>query len=335
MGAMPSVFSDRPRVEEVAPDVYRIDLCMPAALGPTNSYLFKADGVHDQGRSLIVDTGCNQPVTREAFDAALAQIGIAWEDVDVFITHFHWDHCAGLTQIWRPGMTVFGGMARFADRRTPIMAAHAIGTIEREISVRHGVNDVYDPEYWAPMADSGHGDYPLTVVGEGDVLRVGRYELRVLETPGHDMHHRCLYDPAARLFIAGDQVLYSMYTSVTMETSCDQMAYVFNTLERLAALDADLVLCGHGEEGRDLSSRCRATAAHYRRQLMSFLALCEPGLADPGELAYRSTEQPRRTSWADRTVFGRRALLGQTMVYLKHLVSTEKLPDIYPLELMR
>lgn len=119
MSRMSIVYSSRSRIEELSRNLYRIDLPMPEAIGPTNSYLFKADGIADSGRSLIVDAGCDEPETREAFDFALRELGISWGSVDVFITHFHWDHCAGLSQIWRPGMTVYGGIDDYIERGSP------------------------------------------------------------------------------------------------------------------------------------------------------------------------------------------------------------------------
>ena len=47
MSRMPIVYSSRSRIEELSRNLYRIDLPMPEAIGPTNSYLFKADGITD------------------------------------------------------------------------------------------------------------------------------------------------------------------------------------------------------------------------------------------------------------------------------------------------
>lgn len=328
--AMPSVYTSRPRVEEVADRVYRIDLCVPKVLGSTNSYLIKADGRRDSGRSLLVDVGTSQPVTRKTFDAALRAVGVSWDSVDVFLTHSHWDHCAGLVQVWRPGMTVYGGVSSFGDRPAPIMSARALGVIEREVSARHSIDgDPIDRDYWAPMADEAQGDFPITVVHEGDEIAVGGYRLRVLETFGHGPDHRCLYDVRRRLFFSGDQVLYSLYPSIALETDADQFADFMATTKRLRALDASLVPCGHGVEGRDLARRCQEMIDHYDRQLAGFLPLCTPDVTDPGELAYLSTKRPRRLSWEERPLFGRIALLAQTMAYLRHLVWTGRLPDVY------
>ncbi len=335
MSRMPIVYSDRPRIEELAPNLYRLDLPMPQAIGPTNSYIFKADGIHDGGRSLIVDCGCDEPETFAAFDSALGQLGIPWSQVDVFITHFHWDHCAGLAQIWRPGMRVFGGLPDFSERGIPVMAASEIGDIERSVSLRHGIEDVYDPDFWEPMTRSGSFAGEISVLREGDMLEAGGYSLRVLEAPGHDMHHLCLFDESAELFVGGDQVLFDGYPPVMVEGEEDQLAILLGTNNRLGKLKASLVLTGHGREGSCLSTRCAKISDHYHRQVKSFRAVCETGIVDAGELAYLSTKGERRTPWEDRPIFGRRSLVVQTMAYLKYLVSKNELPDAYDLVPLR
>ena len=335
MGRMPIVYSDRPRIEELAKNLYRIDLPMPEAIGPTNSYIFKADGVTDSGRSLIIDAGCDEPETKEAYDNALAELGIPWDTVDVFITHFHWDHCAGLSQIWRPGMRVYGGIADYALRGVPVMAAREVGEIERAVSARHGVNDEYDADYWEPMTRSGTHSPQIIMLHEGDILNVGGYALRVLETPGHDMHHLCLYDAEKKLFVGGDQVLHTGYPPVMVESGLDQLSLLLQQNERIGKLDVSLVLSGHGTEGHDLAARCAKIADHYLRQTQNFLVLCEKGEHDPGELAYLSTKAQKRTPWEARAIFGRRSLIAQTMAYLRYFIDRGDLPDTYHLVPLR
>ena len=331
MSRMPIVFSGRSRIEELAPSLFRVDLPMPKAIGPTNSYVFKADDVHDDGRSLIIDCGCDEPETFQAYDCALVELGIPWSSVDVFITHFHWDHCAGLSRIWRPGMRVFGGVSDFSQRGTPVMSATEIGSLERTVSAAHGLDDPYDPEYWEPMTRSGSYSGEIIVLHEGDALRVAGYQLQVLETPGHDLHHLCLYDPSAELFVGGDQVLFNGYPPVMVEGDEDQLAMLLGTNRRLGKLKASLVLCGHGGEGNNLTARCAEIADHYHRQVKSFRRLCGSGELSPGELAFLSTQDAHRTPWEQRPIFGRRSLITQTMAYLKYLMNKGELSDSYPL----
>ena len=336
--AMPYGFSKKEPLAEVCPGVFALDLPVPQAIGSTNSFIFKADGIHDDGRSLIVDTGCNDPLTKQAFDRALASLGISWDSVDIFITHFHWDHCAGLDQIWRPGMTVYAGLDSVFKHGIPVMAAEEIGRIERSTSAFFGVDDQYDSAYWYPMTINGNKDVPLTVVHDGDLITVGGYFLEVIETPGHDLHHVCLLDRQHRLLVAGDQVLYNMNPPIMMESAeDDQMGIMLETLKRLGSFDVDLVLCGHGQEGHDLSSRCDRVLDHYRRQLESFKKICldNPECRDIGKISYLSTHSGKRTYWEDRPIFGRRALLAQNMAYAKHLVALGELSDVYEIVPLR
>lgn len=327
MSRMPIVFSKRPRLEEIARNLYRIDMPMPEVIGPTNSYLFKADGVSDFGRSLIIDAGCDEPETKRAYDEALHELGISWDSVDIFITHFHWDHCAGLSQIWRPGMNVYGGIESYTQRGVPVMAAKEIGEIERATSAHHGLRDVYDEAYWEPMTRSGSLEIPITKLREGEVLIVGGYELEVLETPGHDLHHLCLFDHRSGVFVGGDQLLFTGYPPVMVESCVDQLSMLLAQVERIGELPISLVLTGHGKEGCNIEDRCRKIIDHYQRQSRSFFDLCAAGERDLGELSYLSTQGERRTPWDERTIFGRRSLITQSMAFAAYFVQTGALPN--------
>ena len=235
-------------------------------------------------------------------------------------------------------MTVYAGVQSTKDHGTPVMAARELGEIERRTSEFFEVGDEYDPAYWQPMTINGEKDIPLTQVHEGEIITVGEYDLQVLETPGHDLHHVCLYDEQKKLLVAGDQVLYSMNPPIMMESDMeDQLGIMLSTLERLESLDADLVLCGHGEEGSNLSARCAKVIDHYQRQLASFKKVCldYSECCDVGKLSYYSTHEGKRTPWEERLIFGRRALLAQNMAYAAHLVAAGELPDQYKIVPLR
>lgn len=80
-------------------------------------------------------------------------------------------------------MTVYGGIDDYIERGVPVMSAVEIGALERQTSEAHGVIDAYDASYWEPMTRSGSVNPPITRLFEGEVLSVGGYNLRVLQTP--------------------------------------------------------------------------------------------------------------------------------------------------------
>lgn len=353
---MPYCYSDRPRVEEVFPGIFRIDLPAPQHVGTTNTYLITSNahstttnnaclGRHTtarlvnedrQNRCLLIDAGFNHPSTKKALDNALKQLEISWNNVDVFITHQHFDHWAGLSQIWQPEMRVYCKNPSFTYCGTPVMATKKLGELERRISTAHHVGDKYFPNYWRPMTIIGRTDVPITPIGDGDFIAVGSLAFQVLEVPGHSLDHIALYEPYAKLFIAGDQIAYNQHPAIMLEDYKDQYTMMIHTMQRLQKLDATLVLCGHGAEGSNLSARCEQSLAHFERQLAAFKQLClnHPECTDVGELSYIASHEGKRTPWEKRSIFGRRTLLILNMGYAQHLISTGVLPDTYDITIL-
>jgi hydroxyacylglutathione hydrolase len=89
---------------------------------------------------------------------------------------------------------------------------------------------------------------------EGDLVLDGE-SLQVLETPGHSPGSVCLYWPSKRVLIAGD-VVFEMGVGRTDFPGGDGKTLI-QSLERLAQLDVDLLLPGHGNPivGRDRIQR--------------------------------------------------------------------------------
>lgn len=319
---MPVRSGTRDALVRVAPHIFRLDLPVPELLPTTNSYLVLG-GKH----SLIIDTGCNLTQTEDAFEEALSRLNVSWNTVDVFLTHSDFDHCAGLTKIARQGMIVYAGMDDYRERTTPIMASGAFAEIARQVCERHNVPYTFDREYLAPMADRGTDDIRVSEVEEGDTLKVGDFRFQCIATPGHNPHHICLYEPNARILVAGDHLLGSQYPSLSLtDVNVDEYAEYLDSLDKVRDLPCDLVLCGHGEEFTDLPGRVDAIKAHFARQLDYARQAIADGITDPGEIAYATTHLPRRTPWEERSVFQFNALVGQTMVLLRHLVETGEYP---------
>lgn len=315
---MPLRHDDRDFLVRVAPHIFRLNLPVPELLPTTNSYLVLG-GKHN----LIIDTGCNLPQTADAFDEALSRLNVPWNTVDVFLTHSDFDHCAGLTQIARQGMIVYAGMEDYRERTTPIMASGAFAEIAEKVCTRHGMPYVFDREYLAPMADKGTDDIRVSTLEDGDTVKVGDFRFECITTPGHNPHHICLYEPTARILVGGDHLLGSQYPSLSLtDEAVDEYARYFDSLDKVRNLPCDLVLTGHGEEFTGLPERVDKIKAHFERQLSYVQQVVERGVTDPGEIAYESTHLPRRTPWEKRTVFEQNALIGQTTVLLRHLVST-------------
>ena len=143
----------------------------------------------------------------DRFDPAFAALGVGWANVDhVVLTHLHNDHVGGL-----------GAVLEAA----PDALAYA------------GELDVSG-------IDSSR---PLTAVNDGDEV----FGLGIIGTPGHTPGHISVYDGETGLLVAGDALITedarilgpNPRFTADLETADESVL-------RLAALDVETVLVGHG-----------------------------------------------------------------------------------------
>jgi hydroxyacylglutathione hydrolase len=79
-------------------------------------------------------------------------------------------------------------------------------------------------------------------VGEGDVVRFGNFDVKVIETPGHTLGHVAYFIPEAKVVFVGD-TLFSLGCGRVFEGSAEMM---WTSLEKLSRLPLDTeIYCGH------------------------------------------------------------------------------------------
>ncbi len=109
---------------------------------------------------------------------------------------------------------------------------HGIG----ELKARHKCRVV------APRAEAQRIAHVDETVGEGDTVRVGALEGRVIETPGHTAGHISYFFPADKLAFVGD-TLFSIGCGRVIEGNPEMM---WHSLLKLRALPDDTQFyCGH------------------------------------------------------------------------------------------
>jgi glyoxylase-like metal-dependent hydrolase (beta-lactamase superfamily II) len=110
----------------------------------------------------------------------------------------------------------------------------------------------------------GHDD-----LGDGDVVRIGGLELRVVATPGHTSDSLSFALPADHALLTGDTVL-GRGTTVVAHPDGELAAYLAS-LERIAALtgggDVTAILPGHGPVVPDAAAMVAFYQAHRRERL--------------------------------------------------------------------
>ncbi len=148
----------------------------------------------EKGRAAFVDTGTNHAVPRLL--AALDLVGLEPEAVDMVIpTHVHLDHAGGagllMQQLPRARLVVHPRGARhLVDPSQLVAGATAV----------YGQEEM-DRSYGTPV---GVAADRVIQTADGMTLELAGRPLLFLDTPGHAMHHHCIWDERSRSFFTGD-----------------------------------------------------------------------------------------------------------------------------------
>lgn len=146
------------------------------------------------GRGAFVDTGTNHSVPHLL--AGLEAHGLAPEDVDyVILTHVHLDHAGGAGLL----------MSRLPNAQLIVQSRGAKHMVDPS-KLMEGVRAVYGDEITA--RDYGElvpvGAERVITPADDTVIELGGRALRFIETPGHALHHICIWDEASRGWFTGD-----------------------------------------------------------------------------------------------------------------------------------
>lgn len=266
-------------VERVAAGLYRIEVPLPGnPLKSVNSYLIKGD------RNLIVDTGMRRPECEDALRAGLHELDIDLASTDFFITHLHADHLGLVTAFAADTSRVFfneseAGFIAGSRARGGFMAFLAAQALRSGISKAQ----LQDAMRQHPGFKYSPPDYPeFTIVGDGDTLRAGNYDLTCVHTPGHTPGHLCLYDAKAKILLSGDHVLGDITPNISAwADDTDMLAAFLVSLDKVNRLDVRLVLPGHRKVFNDLPARVDEIKQHHRARLDDVLSIVRgrPGTA--------------------------------------------------------
>lgn len=257
---------------QAAPGVLWMRLPLPMALNHINVY-----AISDGDGWAIVDTGIHTPDSIAGWEAALAGPLGGAPVTQVICTHMHPDHIglAGwlcdrfaaplkMTQL----EYVTGRMLLSETGPGPDSGAafyRATGWDEARI-------DRWRAEFG--MFSRGVAPMPQTYsrIREGDVLRIGGDDWRIVVGNGHSPEHACLWRERDGVFIAGDQVLPRISSNISIwptEPAADPLADWLSSIDRLTALlpDDTLVLPGHGEPFTGVQPRLEALARGHQVSL--------------------------------------------------------------------
>ena len=268
---------------QVAEGIGWARLPVPGSLKHINIWaLDDGDGI------AIVDTGLDIAPCREAWEALLAGPLAGRRVTRIIVTHFHPDHI-GLAgwlaerfgaRLWMSREEwLFARMLTADVRDAPPDEAlgywRATGWTDERIEAEKAKG-------WGRFS-SVVSPVPVSFVRlcDGDGVRIGSRDWKVLTGNGHCPEHVCLVDPAGGIMIAGDQVLPRITSNVSLslsEPEGDPLGDWLDSIAKLKTLpDSLLVLPSHGEPFTGLHARLDALDHGHRDRLDALHAhLAEP-----------------------------------------------------------
>jgi len=308
---------------EILPGVVWLRMPLPISLDHINLW-----AIDDGEGWAVVDTGMQTPEVLAAWRALLAPDGtLAGRPITrVLATHMHPDHMgmAGwLTRkfdcrLWmtRQEYLMCRTLAADTGREAP---EDAIG-FYRRCGWTEEALDVYRARFggFGKVMHALPDSYRRIV--DGERIRIGAHEWRVIIGRGHSPEHACLVCDELGLMVSGDQVLPRISSNVSVfptEPDADPLGEWLATIAtlRTGLPDSLLVLPAHGEPFRGLHARLDRLAAGHARGLQRLKrSLAEPKRAIDVFGALFARQIDTRTG-----LFG--LATGESLAHLNHLLA--------------
>ena len=270
---------------QVAPGVHWLRMPLPFQLDHINLWLLE-----DEGSWTIVDTGIGNDQTRGLWEPVLGEKKAR----RIIVTHYHPDHAGNAAWLCeRLGAELWMTQGEYLTAHA-VREAVAGYTAEAVLAVfgRNGL----DEERRRGMA-SGRNRYAQLVpafphsyrrVIDGDRVRVAGREWRAIVGYGHAPEHLSLYCPQLDVLIAGDMLLSTISTNVSVwsiDPEGDPLRLFLESLARYRELpESVLVLPSHGRPFRGAHARVAELERHHAERFGELLQALRGGARSAGEL---------------------------------------------------
>ncbi|MGB8706535.1 MAG: MBL fold metallo-hydrolase [Dehalococcoidia bacterium] len=313
-------------IEEILPDLYRVEIPLPRSpLKALNSYMVKGNG-----RFLIIDTGMNREECLRPMHSALQKLGIDLDKTDFFITHLHADH-SGLVGVLASDTSKI----YFNKTEASFVNFQPSEDYWKKHFVFYHSNGF--PEDEMKRVWEGHPGFryssrrqiSFSVTEEGDEIEVGNYLFRCIETPGHSPGHTCLYEANKKILICGDHILFDITPNIThWEQLENSLKHYLANLDKVYALDVNLILPGHRIVWNDHRKRIGELKEHHRNRLDEALCAVKDGGKTAWEVAPYITWDIDCNSWAEFPSVQKFFAVGETIAHLDYLEADGKLRKV-------
>ena len=309
--------------EEIFPGLYRLKIPLPESpLKFLNSYIIKGPD-----KNLLIDTGLNRKECLEAMQDGLAKLNVDLKRTDIFITHLHADH--------------FGLVSKLADKSRQVYFSRPekelIESFEGfDAMIVYAEHNGFPKDQLQAAMDKHPGNKygskwmpELSLLDDRDEIQCGDYHFQCVTTPGHTMGHTCLYEADKKFLIAGDHILGDITPNIQCwKDTQNPLKHYLISLDKVSALEVDLVLPGHRRLIKDHQARIRELKEHHRNRLNEVLNILKAGPLNAFQVASKMTWDLKCESWDQFPVAQKWFATGEAISHLKYLGNEKKIVQI-------
>jgi glyoxylase-like metal-dependent hydrolase (beta-lactamase superfamily II) len=313
------------RMPEVIAGLYQLKVPIPNnPIGYVLPYLIEMPGGYT-----LIDPGWNADESVQSLRNQLGELGIGFKDLKrVIATHIHPDHY---------GMA---GRIREESGCEVLLHEREVGFIQSRYTnpgpllnqmgdwlAMHGIpnEERHELQYSSmPARRFVQETQPDHTLADGECLRIGKLEFRVIWTPGHTPGHICFHEEKQELILTGDHILPTISPNVSLhpQSDADPLGDYLRSMKKLRGLKTKKVLPAHEYSFDDLEARLDELEHHHELRLQEMIDAIKGGSHTAYEIA-------RFVTWAtgkfdDFNPWMRRSAVGETLSHLRYLANENR-----------
>lgn len=330
--------------QQCYPGIYQYTLDNSDDAGVNSIQIYVISGESGQ-RSLMIDAGFGHPECLEKTEAVLKELGIAFEDLDIFITHEHNDHSGLAFALEKMGARIL--MNPDEERHHYEHLYHRIGydAMEEKVQVLRitGVTQDLTPVLWECYENETNAEqtfmkdfssdtdkevhglirgFSFTPVYPGQVFHYGAFQLHVIALKGHSRGQLGLYDEEHQIIFLADQILNRIAPIVSTSRPDEHLleAYMRSLTEIKARFSGWTAFPAHGGKIEEIGGQVERIAESYLDKLdivKEVVAEAKTPMTtyEAAAAAYGIRKNPRST----REFFRIRSMISKTFSILEYL----------------
>jgi glyoxylase-like metal-dependent hydrolase (beta-lactamase superfamily II) len=301
---------------EVAPGIHWLSMPLPFKLDHINLWLIDEEEGGDADWT-VVDTGIGNAETRALWEKILGKRHVK----RVVLTHYHPDHAGNAAWLCeRYGADLWTTQGEYLTAHA-VRTASAGYTPDAVLAVfrKNGLDEERAARMRGPRNRYADlvPDFPHAYrrIIEGDEITLGKHRWRAIVGHGHAPEHLSLYSKEFNTVIAGDMLLSTISTNVSVwsiDPEGDPLRLFLDSVARYRELPEDvLVLPSHGKPFRGAHRRVAELERHHRERLEELTQ----SLKSPKSAAELLSVLFRRPLDAHQTFFA----MGEAIAHLHYL----------------